>query len=61
MKNIYEIQFFDLLDKLQAIDPAIFLVESQKYLYSLIKKNLVEPLDGDYSLEANMIRDKVKW
>ena len=59
-KTFDEIQFFDLLDKLQAIDPAIFLVESQKYLYSLIKKNLVEPLDGDYSLEANMIRDKVK-
>jgi len=59
-KTFDEIEFFNLLDKLQAIDPAIFLVESQKYLYSLIKRNLVEPLDGDYSLEANLIRDKAK-
>tara|TARA_Y100000361_G_scaffold132936_1_gene130785 strand:- start:4175 stop:9172 length:4998 start_codon:yes stop_codon:yes gene_type:complete len=53
-------QFFQSIENLQAIDPAVFLVEAQEFLYSMLYNNLVKPLEGDYSLEATLLRDKAK-
>lgn len=54
--------FFEQLNKgsIRAIDPAMFVIESQEFLYNLCYDNGTKAYKGDYSDNANIKRREVK-